>query len=135
MAKRANHRFSGPVTIFHERRLPEQGTPAGYAALIDAWRLVFRTPALDDFIALDLADRARKLAAEVPADLLARTAAFLLLKDSRASYVIEGEDPPHDRVQRWGRAIGQAGRKPLDLHELLRLQQIVIGDSRFVRLA
>jgi hypothetical protein len=51
-----------------------------------------------------------------------------------ASYVIEGEDPPQDRVQRWGRAIGQAGRKPIDLDELLRLQQIVIGDNRFVDL-
>jgi hypothetical protein len=85
------------------------------------------------FIALDLADRARKIAADVPAHLLARTAAFLLLKDSRASYVIEGEDPPQDRVQRWGRAIGQAGRKPIDLDELLRLQQIVIGAWQGVR--
>jgi hypothetical protein len=33
--------------------------------------------------------------------------------------VIEGENPPQERVQRWGRAIGQAGRKPLDLDELL----------------
>ena len=273
MAERGSHRFSGPVTVFHERRLPEQATPAGYAALIDAYRLqvpvpsilaaigarhktleqdgwrlftprhapaatleghltfalknegldlavlkrlflatgpapiealvrakptgsyarrvwflyewltakklkipdlkkvtyvhaldpkqqwvgtaadsprhrvrnnlpgtpqfcplVFRTPALEELIALDLADRAKKIAADVPADLLARTAAFLLLKDSRASYVIEGEDPPQDRVQRWGRAIGQAGRKPIDLDELLRLQQIVIGDDRFVDL-
>ena len=96
--------------------------------------LVFRTPALEAFVDMKLADRARALAGEVPADLLARTAAFLLLKDSRASYVIEGENPPQDRVQRWGRAIGQAGRKPLDLDELLRLQQIVIGDDRFVDL-
>ena len=273
MAVRDSHRFSGPVTVFHERRLPERGTPAGYAALIDAyklavpiplaltaigerhksierdnWRLltprhapavtleghltfalkyegvdlavlkrlfeatgpkpiealvrakptgsyarriwflyewltgkklkvpepgkvtyvnaldpkqqwpgasrdsprhrvrnnlpgtpefcplVFRTPALEEFVALGLGDRAKALAADVPADLLARTAAFLLLKDSRASYVIEGENPPQDRVQRWGRAIGQAGRKPIDLDELLRLQQIVIGDDRFVGL-
>ena len=251
MAKRADHRFSGPVTVFHERRLPELATPVGYAALIDAyhlqapipvtlaaiatrhktlerdgWRLftprhapgatlaghltfalkyegldlailkrlflaagpgpiealvrdqptgsyarrvwflyewllatkldlpdlkrgtyvdaldakqqwagqpknsprhrirdnlpgtpafcplVKRTERLEAFAALGLANRAKEIAAEVPADLLARTAAFLLLKDSRASYVIEGEDPPQDRVQRWGRAIGQAGRKP-----------------------
>lgn len=96
--------------------------------------LVFRTPALAAFVEMRLDERARDLAADVPADLLARTAAFLLLKDSRASYVIEGENPPQDRVQRWGRAIGQAGRKPLDLDELLRLQQIVIGDDRFVEL-
>jgi Fic family protein len=72
--------------------------------------------------------------ADVPADLLARTAAFLLLKDSRSSFEIEGERPPQDRIQRWGRAIGQAGRRPIDLEELLRLQRLVIGDARFVRL-
>ena len=66
--------------------------------------------------------------------LLARAAAFLLLKDSKASYAIEGERPPQNRIQRWGRAIGVAGRQPIDLDELLRLQKIVIGDDRFVRL-
>jgi len=96
--------------------------------------LVFRTEALDEFLAMDLAARAREIVADVPADVLARTAAFLLLKDSKASYVIEGESPPHDRIQRWGRAIGEAGRQPLDLDELLRLQRIVIGDERFVHL-
>ena len=96
--------------------------------------LVFRTKELDQFLAMDLAARAREIVADVPGDLLARTAAFLLLKDSKASYVIEGESPPHDRIQRWGRAIGEAGRQPLDLDELLRLQRIVIGDERFVQL-
>jgi hypothetical protein len=96
--------------------------------------LVFRTPALDQFLAMNLAERARTVVSEVPRDLLARTAAFLLLKDSKSSYVIEGERPPQDRIQRWGRAIGEAGRSPLDLDELLRLQRIVIGDERFVRL-
>jgi hypothetical protein len=273
MNQAQEQRFSGPVTVFHERRLPERGTPAGYAALIDAynlpvpiprtlsaigtrhritdeagWRLytprhappatldghltfalkyegldltvlkrlflavgpagiealvratptgiyarriwflyewltgtqldlppaervayvsavdpdqqwaidgensprhrvrnnlpgtpefcplVFRTPALDQFLAMNLAERARAVVSGVPRDLLARTAAFLLLKDSKSSYVIEGERPPQDRIQRWGRAIGEAGRVPLDLDELLRLQRIVIGDERFVRL-
>lgn len=273
MARGPGTKFSGPVTVFHERRLPEQATPAGYAALIDAYRLaaplpltlsaigrrhktfekdgwrlftprhapdptlaghltfalkyegldlavlkrlflatgpgpikdlieatptgtyarriwflyewltgttlpipdlrkvtyvdvvdpkqqwsaegrksprhrvrnnlpgtpefcplVFRTSALEAYCSLDLPARAKAIAADVPADLLARTAAFLLLKDSRASYVIEGENPPQDRIQRWGRAIGQAGRSPLDLDELLRLQQLVIGDDRFVEL-
>jgi hypothetical protein len=31
--------FSGPVTVFQDRRLPELATPVGYAALIDAFRL------------------------------------------------------------------------------------------------
>ena len=96
--------------------------------------LVFRTEKLDRFIAMDLAQRAKDVVAEVPRNLLARTAAFLLLKDSKSSYAIEGERAPQNRIQRWGRAIGQAGKQPLDLEELLRLQRIVIEDARFVTL-
>jgi Fic family protein len=96
--------------------------------------MVFRNETLDRYVNMNLGEKARAIAAAVPADLLARTAAFLLLKDSKASYVIEGENPPQDRIQRWGRAIGEAGRRSLDLDELLRLQRIVIGDARFVHL-
>ncbi|HYI69351.1 MAG TPA: Fic family protein [Skermanella sp.] len=95
--------------------------------------LVFRTDTLSRFIDLDLRQRAMDIVAEVPRDILARTAAFLLLKDSRSSYAIEGERPPQDRIQRWGRAIGEAGRQPLDPEELLRLQHIVLGNARFVK--
>lgn len=96
--------------------------------------LMFRTEALERFVAMDLQQRAREIITGVPRDLIARTAAFLLLKDSRASYAIEGERTPQSRIQRWGRAIGEAGRRPLDLEDLLRLQRIVIEDARFVRL-
>jgi hypothetical protein len=92
--------------------------------------LVFRTGALDSFIAMDLAKRAQAVMAEVPKGVLARTAPFLLLKDSRSSFAIEGEKPPQDRLQRWRRTIGEAGRNPTDLEELLRLQEMVIGDGR-----
>ena len=51
--------------------------------------LVFRTKALDEFAAMDLVQRAHTAVAAVPRDLLARTAAFLLLNDSRSSYAIE----------------------------------------------
>ena len=83
---------------------------------------------------MELRARAQEVVDAVPKNLLARTAAFLLLKDSRSSFAIEGEHPPQDRIQRWGRAVGQAGRQPIDLDELLRLQRIVIGDARFVQL-
>ncbi|MGD0298860.1 MAG: Fic family protein [Bryobacteraceae bacterium] len=96
--------------------------------------LVFRTKVLEEFAAMDLGRRAREVVAKVPKDVLARTAAFLLLQDSRASYAIEGERPPQDRIQRWGRAIGEAGKRFIELDELLRLQAIVIGDTRFVKL-
>jgi hypothetical protein len=96
--------------------------------------LVFRTKRLEDFVAMDLSSRAKAAVADVPRDLVARTAAFLLLKDSRSSYAIEGEHAPQSRIQRWGRAIGEAGRHPVDGNELLRLQKLVIGDARFVRI-
>jgi hypothetical protein len=63
---------------------------------------------------------------------VARAASFMLLADSRASFEIEGERPPRNRLERWGRAILQAGRNRLTLDEILRLQQILIEDSRFV---
>ena len=38
------NRFSGPITVFHDRPLPERGTPAGYAALIDRYALAVPFP-------------------------------------------------------------------------------------------
>ena len=96
--------------------------------------MIFRTAAIESFIVRDLAAEARAVLADVPADLLARTAAFLLLKDSRSSFQIEGENPPQDRIRRWAQIIGEAGRHPIDRAELERLQRIVIGDARFVHL-
>ncbi|MBK7365378.1 MAG: Fic family protein [Nitrosomonas sp.] len=96
--------------------------------------LVFRTPIIEQSMKANLSERARQTVSKLSVDILARTAAFLLLKDSKSSYAIEGEAPPQNRIQRWGRAIGEAGRRPLDLDELLRLQRIVIGDSRFIKL-
>ena len=118
---------SGENSARHRVRNNLPGTP-------DFCPLVRRTEALEGFVNLDLAERARRIVAAVPGDLMARTAAFLLLKESKSSYAVEGERPPQDRIQRWGRAIGEAGRQPIDLDELLRLQKIVIGDDRFVRL-
>lgn len=118
---------SGTTSTRHRVKNNLPGTPAFCP-------MVFRTPVLEDFVARDLAAAARRVVADVPTDLLARTAAFLLLKDSRSSFQIEGEEPPQDRIQRWGQVIGEAGRRPIDLDELLRLQRIVIGDARFVHL-
>ena len=96
--------------------------------------LVYRTPTLDKLIARDLSSQARAIIADVPSDVMARAASFLLLKDSQSSWAIEGENTPQDRIQRWGRAIGEAGHHPLDLDEFIRLQRMVIGNSRFINL-
>ncbi len=96
--------------------------------------LVFKTKKLVRFIEKDLEAKAKTVISKIPKGVMARTAAFLLLKDSKSSYAIEGESPPQDRIQRWGRAIGQAGKQALDIEEFLRLQKIVIGDQRFIKM-
>src|SRR5690606_29129196 len=58
---------------------------------------------------------------------------FLLLADSRASFEIEGERPPRSRLERWGRAVLQAGKNSLTLDEIVRLQTVLIEDTRFVQ--
>lgn len=94
--------------------------------------LIRRTEKLEGFSTEELVMNVKKTIGTVHPDLLSRAAAFLLLKDSKASYAIEGETPPENRAERWGKAIGQAGQKDLIEDELLRLQEIVIEDRRFV---
>jgi len=96
--------------------------------------LIRRTQKLEQLRSEQLDKSVRETIGSVHPDLLARAAAFLLLKDSKASYAIEGESPTHNRAERWGRAIGQAGQNKLTKSELLRLQEIVIEDRRFVRM-
>lgn len=80
---------------------------------------------------MKLGDKARKILGTVQHDMLIRAAAFMLLKDSKASFAIEHETPPQTRAERWGQAIGQAGTHALSHDEFLRLQQIIISDFRF----
>src|SRR5215831_9507826 len=40
------NRFSGPVTVFHGRPLPERATPVGYAALIDSFLTASSEPSV-----------------------------------------------------------------------------------------
>jgi len=96
--------------------------------------MIRKTALLDEYMKLDLPQRIKNIIGKIHPDVMARTAAFLLLKDSKASYAIEGERPPQNRAQRWGRAIGQAGERMINKEELVRLQQIVIDNPRFTKM-
>lgn len=96
--------------------------------------LVWKTADLSAFSQQALGTQAREAMGRVRQDLVARAAAFILINDSKSSFAIEGEQPSGQRAARWGQAISQAGVRPLSLVELDRLQRIVIGDARFVRL-
>ena len=95
--------------------------------------IIRRTQALTDFGARALATKANEVIGRTGANVVARAASFLLLADSRASFEIEGEKPPRSRLERWGRAVLQAGKNPLTLDEIVRLHTVLIEDTRFTR--
>jgi hypothetical protein len=95
--------------------------------------IIRRTERLQSFLKRGLADEARKTLGRTGAHLVSRAASFLLLADSRASFEIEGERPPRSRLERWGRAVLQAGKNALTLDEIVRLQTVLIEDTRFVQ--
>ncbi len=94
--------------------------------------LITKTEKLERYINKNTVDSINTVIKGIRKDVLLRTSSFLLLKDSKASFTIEGENPTQNRAMRWGKAIGQAGSKPLSKEELYRLQQIVIENSKFV---
>jgi hypothetical protein len=96
--------------------------------------LIRRTEKINGYLSRDWVALAHRNVGRIHPDVLARAAAFLLLQDSQASFALEGETPGRNRAERWGRAIGQAGLQPIAMDELLRLQTIVIADTRFVRM-
>ncbi len=96
--------------------------------------LINKTAKLETYIKEDLSKKTVGLVRNVHNDILLRTSAFLLLKDSKASFNIEGETPSNSRASRWGKVIGQAGTRPLSKEELLRLQQIIIESNRFIKM-
>ncbi|HDH34560.1 MAG TPA: cell filamentation protein Fic, partial [Nitrospirae bacterium] len=75
--------------------------------------LIFKTFKLETFINANLSGKKDTYLSTIRKDVLQRASAFLLLKDSKASFTIEGENPGNTRAIRWGKAIGQAGSKPL----------------------
>lgn len=95
--------------------------------------IIRRTETIQAFMERDLTQKAAETIGRTGKHLIARATSFLLLADSRASFEIEGERPPRNRLERWGRAVLQAGKNQLSLDELNRLHGILIEDMRFIR--
>ncbi len=99
---------------------------------IDYCPMVRRTPIIEAYLSQDMKSEAAKVIGKIHKDVIARAAAFMMLSDSKASFAIEGETPPRGRAERWGQALGQAGKTDLTIKELERLQHVVIPDARFI---
>lgn len=94
--------------------------------------IIRKTAKLKEFATLGLAERAAETVGRTGSHLVTRAASFMLLADSRASFEIEGERAPRSRLERWGRAVLQAGKNKLTLEEIIRLHSVLIEDTRFV---
>lgn len=121
--------YASPVSINSSRHRIKNNLPG----TVDFCPLIYKTEKLENYIKEKLDEKTNILINQVHKDILLRTSAFLLLKDSKASFTIEKETPTQSRAMRWGRAIAQAGNKSLSKEELFRLQQIVI-ESKFTKL-
>src|SRR5436309_10028180 len=95
--------------------------------------VIRRTEALEQLLKLDLAAKARDTVGRTGGHLIARAASFMLLADIRASFQIEVERPPRNRLDRWGRAVLHAGKNRLTLDEIIRLHGVLIEDTRFAQ--
>lgn len=96
--------------------------------------LIHKTKKLTDYIEKNITAQNNNFLSKIQKEVIQRASAFLLLKDSKASFTIEGESPKSKRAARWGQAIGQAGAKKLSHEELERLQQIVIENPRLMKM-
>ena len=96
--------------------------------------LIRKTEKLELFIDSNIRQEKSNYLNRVHKDVLQRASSFLLLKDSKASFSIEGENPRINRAARWGKVIGQAGKNELTIAELNRLQQLVIENDRFIKM-
>jgi hypothetical protein len=92
--------------------------------------IVYRSPqvaALEDY---DCAKALNELELEYGADLLMRSAVWLTIKESRASFAIEHEEKQVDRIKRFAGAMSERcgkGNDPLDVKELTDLQTAILG--------
>jgi Fic/DOC family protein len=119
--------FTGKPTLSRRHRVRDNLLGTGAFCPI-----IRRSAELEGYAKRKLADKAQEIVGRTGAHVIARAASFMLLADSRASFEIEGERPPRNRLERWGRAVLQAGKRKLSLEEIMRLHGVLIEDDRFI---
>jgi hypothetical protein len=115
---------SGKISKRHRIRNNLLGTA-------DFCPIVRRTKLLEDYASKDLSKRVQTILDRVSSSLVARAASFILLADTQASFAIEGERLQINSKQRWLKAVQDVGQTPLSVDELNRLQDLLLGDTRF----
>lgn len=119
--------YTGPGTLSRRHRVYNNhlGNP-------NFTPIIRKTETIENFISQNFAEKTIETMGKVSKELIGRAASFLLLADSQASFAIEGERPPQNRLERWGKAVLEAGHRELSLEEFERLHHILIPDDRFI---
>ena len=93
--------------------------------------LVRRTPTLDALVAEELDQRVRRVLDRYPAELVARAAQYLFIKETKSSYQIEKLEPDQRRTARFVELLRQAGSVSCRTEEELTALQRLIVDPRY----
>lgn len=96
--------------------------------------LIRRTERLATDRVADLAQEARTMVSNADPGVLRRAVGFMLLNESKGSFGIEGETPPRNRLERWGRLIADAKGVRLSIATMENLQRSLFDPKQaFVR--
>jgi hypothetical protein len=93
---------------------------------------VYLTPDVKRALMLDIRERITQLELQFSAELVLRSAVWLTIKESRASFAIEHEEDKRDRVQRFAAVMEQRtgqSADPLSPAELEALQREILGPN------
>lgn len=94
--------------------------------------MVVKTPQFMQASSLDIIGLLQSLNHEFGEDLLMRSAVWLTLRESKASFTIEGEGKQIERIERFAQVIAQQtgkGELPLTQDRLVQLQQAILGEK------
>lgn len=90
-----------------------------------------RTPELQQWLACQLNEQARRIIAEYDPEVLARASRYLYLKETKSSYEIERDQPDQRRMLRFIEALQGAHRLTEVSKELLVSVQQTVLDERY----
>lgn len=120
---------ASPDTITKNSRWRVNNNLAGTP---DYCPMVVKTASYHQAVQLDIADMMQALNHEFGEDLLMRSAVWLTLRESKASFSLEGEGRQTKRIERFAQVIAtQTGKGELALTDnaLAKLQQAILGDN------
>lgn len=92
--------------------------------------IVRKTSVLDEAVAVDIQGMLHELALEFGEDVLIRSAVWMTLRESKASFALEGEAGQSDRIQRFADVLARRtgeGALPLNETALAQLQSEILG--------